>query len=169
MPSSLPFFKFFIHDWLQSERIALMGHAQMGAYIHLLAKCWAHESCSLPPQRPLLKTLINWRGTDEELEPVLACFKPLAHKSPRLINPRLYAEWLKAKQHTAILSESGQKGAVKRWAGKATRNAQPGRPLSGATWDAYRAAYHHRYHVDPVRNQSTNSQLMHLVKRLGAE
>jgi len=165
---SLPFFKFFIHDWLQSERIALMEHAQIGAYIMLLAKCWAHESCSLPQQPQILKTMINWRGTDEDFIPVLACFKPLTRGSQRLTNPRLYAEWLEAKQRTEMLSESGQKGAAKRWAAPAKPVTLNG-SKSGNTWDAYLEAYQRRYHVDPVRNKTINSHLTHLVDRLGAD
>jgi len=117
-----------------------MEHAQIGAYIMLLAKCWAHESCSLPQQPQILKTMINWRGTDEDFIPVLACFKPLTRGSQRLTNPRLYAEWLEAKQRTEMLSESGQKGAAKRWAAPAKPVTLNG-SKSGNTWDAYLEAY----------------------------
>ena len=166
MPIILPFFKFFVHDWLQSEKIALMEHAQVGAYIMLLAKCWAHESCTIPQQPQVLKTMINWRGTDEEFGPVLACFKPLTRGSQRLTNPRLYAEWQAAKQRTDVLSESGQKGAAKRW--KKSEDHPP--VMNGtATWEAYHTAYQARYHVDPVRNKQVNSHLKQLVSRLGAD
>jgi hypothetical protein len=35
------------------------------------------------------------------------------------------------------------------------------------TWKAYSEAYRGRYHVEPVRNQQTNSHLKNLVKRIG--
>jgi len=38
-----------------------------------------------------------------------------------------------------------------------------------ATWDAYSAAYHARYGVDPVRNASVNGKLAQFVKRIGAQ
>lgn len=37
------------------------------------------------------------------------------------------------------------------------------------TWNAYAAEYHRRYHVLPVRNQQTNSQLARVVDRLGSQ
>ena len=40
--------------------------------------------------------------------------------------------------------------------------------LGAETWEAYRAAYNHRYRVDPVRNRQLNSHLKQLVEHLGA-
>jgi hypothetical protein len=37
------------------------------------------------------------------------------------------------------------------------------------TWKAYSEAYRGRYHVEPVRNQQTNSHLKNLVKRIGGD
>lgn len=42
-------------------------------------------------------------------------------------------------------------------------------PISVATWDAYAASYAVRYGVEPVRNQTVNSQLAALVRRLGED
>jgi uncharacterized protein YdaU (DUF1376 family) len=120
VPLLLPFFKFYVNDWLNSEKIALMTHEMTGAYILLLAKCWTQESCTIPPEPDVLRQMIQWRGNDEDFLPVLACF-PLQRNGKRRTNPRLYAEWAEARQRTEVLSESGQRGALKRWAKK-----QPG-------------------------------------------
>jgi uncharacterized phage protein (TIGR02220 family) len=69
----------------------------------------------------VLKKLSKW--SDEkygDFEPVLACFEPVK-RTGRVTNVRLYAEWLEAKARTEVLSESGQRGALKRWADKPTR------------------------------------------------
>lgn len=118
MPLLLPFFKFNVTDWLTSEKIALMEAPHIGCYIMLLAQCWSERQCSLPSDPVILKKLSNW--SDEkwgDFSPVLACFEPLK-KTGRLTNPRLYREWLEARQRTEVLSESGQRGAEKRWASK---------------------------------------------------
>ena len=85
----------------------------------LLAQCWSENNCSLPSDPLALKKMLRWEGSDEEFGGVLACFQPLK-KTGRLTNPRLYQEWLDAKQRTEILSESGQRGAHKRWAARPT-------------------------------------------------
>ena len=58
-----------------------------------------------------------------------------------------------------IVSKGGQK------AGK----EKPDTDLNRDIWEAYRKAYSNRYLVDPVRNQTTNSQISQLAKRLGNE
>ncbi|MCG8999816.1 helix-turn-helix domain-containing protein [Laribacter hongkongensis] len=55
-------------------------------------------------------------------------------------------------------------------AGVPQRRAAPKRepnPLNVATWNAYAAAYHDRYGVEPVRNATVNGQIAQFVKRLG--
>ena len=120
MPLLLPFFKFFVNDWLNSEKIALMSHAQIGAYIMLLAKCWTQETCTLPGELTTLRTLIQWKGTDQELSCVLTCFTPTKRPKGRLVNKRLYTEWQAAMLRTRRLQEGGKKGAQTRWADPST-------------------------------------------------
>jgi hypothetical protein len=43
----------------------------------------------------------------------------------------------------------------------------PARSLGSEIWDSYRGAYVNRYGVEPVRNQTTNTQCANLGKRLG--
>lgn len=145
MSLSLPFMKFFINDWLTSEKIALMDAPHIGSYIMLLALCWSEKHCTLPSDPEVLKKLSKW--SDEkwgDFGPVLACFQPLK-KTGRVTNPRLYEEWRKARQQRDTYSENGQRGAAKRWAEKATPVRLP-RPSAvpapveshfEAFWNAY--------------------------------
>jgi uncharacterized phage protein (TIGR02220 family) len=116
-----PYFRFFVNDWLQSEKIAFMTHAQVGAYIMLLAKCWTQETCTLPGDRRLLQALIHWQGTDEDFRPVLACFDPTKKPPGRLSNPRLMKEWTHAHQLADARQRSGQIAAQARWAAKPSK------------------------------------------------
>lgn len=51
---------------------------------------------------------------------------------------------------------------------KKTPEAKPKSPAV-ETWLAYGEAYKARYHVYPIRNQTTNSQMLNFVKRIGAK
>lgn len=51
----------------------------------------------------------------------------------------------------------------------AARPRRTGDSKTGATWNAYSAAYRMRYGVDPVRNAKSSALLSQLVDRVGAE
>ncbi len=119
MPLSLPYFKFNVSDWILSEKIEGMSSSQVGAYIMLLAHCWASGNCTLPNEQSTLKLKARWQGNDEDFQPVLNCFSPT--RGGRLTNKRLYREWEEAMSKTDERRESGLKGAQKRWAEKPTK------------------------------------------------
>ncbi len=119
MPLSLPYFKFNVSDWILSEKIEAMSGSQVGAYIMLLAHCWASGNCTLPNEQSTLKSKARWQGNDEDFQPVLNCFSP--SRSGRLTNKRLYREWEEAMSKTDERRQSGLKGAEKRWAEKPVR------------------------------------------------
>lgn len=48
-------------------------------------------------------------------------------------------------------------------------DATPPPPLSREAWEAYSAAYRKRHGAEPVRNATTNAQMLRFVKRIGAE
>jgi len=127
---SLPFFKFYVNDWLNSEKIAFLTLEQVGAYIMLLAKEWTQPTCTLPGDPRLLTALIKWTGSEESFLPVLACFVPTKKPAGRLYNPRLLKEWEAAQLKSQLWRESGRLGAEKRWAEKpapAPRSNENGR------------------------------------------
>lgn len=49
-----------------------------------------------------------------------------------------------------------------------TQNNQR-KELNKKVWESYREAYKLRYHVEPLRNATTNTQISQLASRLGAE
>jgi hypothetical protein len=54
----------------------------------------------------------------------------------------------------------------------AAADAKPPKPkneLAAKTWEAYSEAYRSRYRVNPVRNQTVNSQVVNFCKRIGEE
>lgn len=175
MALRLPFFQFHVHDWLTSESVILMNNAQRGAYIMLLAQCWANATCTLPSGSEALRSLAQWTGTVEEFAVILKCFQPAPRMSDRLTNPRLWKEWQAAKEKQAVYEERAKQGAEARWHTpepvRKTRTvpASPTQANGIATWTAYAEAYYLRYHVQPVRNQQVNSHLKQLVARLGQE
>jgi uncharacterized protein YdaU (DUF1376 family) len=115
MPLLLTFFKFDVHDWITSDKIASMNVQQIGAYIMLLAHCWSQARCSLPNDPLVLRRLSRWQDDrDGDLGPVLACFTPLK-RTGRLTNRRLYREWQQARAKIKLFRTSGQRGAQKRW------------------------------------------------------
>lgn len=131
MPLLLPYFKFNASDWLLSEKVDAMNSAQAGAYIRLLAHCWASGTCTLPADQPALKLKARWTGTDEEWAVVSRCF--ISAGRGRLTNARLRQEWEAAMANTEERRQSGLKGAASRWAiplKPATPSTQPP-PLNG--------------------------------------
>lgn len=117
----LPYFKMDVIDWLQSEKIEQMSNACVGAYSILLCEAWTRPNCSLPCEPDRLMVLARWKGTSEEFAPLLKCFVPLKGDKSRVVNPRLKLEWDKACEMMQVLSESGQRGAQKRWEKKTPR------------------------------------------------
>jgi len=63
---------------------------------------------------------------------------------------------------SSLVSEGGAKAPPPR-----SHNAP--NELNLKTWEAYSLAYFSRYHSEPVRNATVNSQIANLVKRLGHE
>lgn len=103
-------------DFLKSEKVEAMSLTCVGAYTLLLCEAWTRPCCSLPSARlqgglSMVKKLARWTGTDEEFEPVLACFEPLKGDKTRMINPRLKREWDETHTKLLILSEAGKRGA----------------------------------------------------------
>ncbi len=137
MPLLLPFFKFDVQAWLTSETVMLMTNEQRGGFIQLLAKCWAHLSCSLPNDRERVKALADWMGSDEEFERVWGCFKSDRKQPDRLINTRLMKEWKEAKLKQAFYAERAKAGADARWADKPVvrkkRTAEKAAPIDWMT------------------------------------
>lgn len=121
MPLLLPFFKFDVQAWLTSETVMLMNNEQRGAFIQLLAKCWACLSCTLPNDVEKVKALADWKGSEEDFTRVFLCFIPDKKHPERRLNERLMKEWKEAKLKQAFYAERAKAGADARWAEKPAR------------------------------------------------
>lgn len=118
MPLLLPFFKFDVQAWLTSETVSLMNNEQRGAFVTLLAKCWATITCTIPNDLGLVQQLADWKGSDDQFEQVWRCFMPDKKHPTRLFNRRLMKEWREAKLRQAFYAERAKAGADARWADK---------------------------------------------------
>lgn len=110
-----PAFQFYASDYLSSSKVQRMTLAAEGAYIRLLAYNW--QDGSIPADIPTLAKLCKCRPqTMESLwnEYLAECFT-VNGQPGRLVNPRLEEVRKKLLDHKAERSESGKKGAAKRW------------------------------------------------------
>lgn len=120
--SRRPSFQFYPGDWLSSLTISTFSAAEVGAYIQLLCYAWLSEDCGLPDDDKVLAQISKlgdaWAG--ESGRRVRNKFRV---KDGRLYNTRLLAEREKQDQYRAKQSESGRKGAQKRWGKQRPKNA----------------------------------------------
>jgi len=120
---ALPWFPFFVNDWIGSMTIEMMDAAQVGSYVSLLARSWnASPAAHLPNNPQLLQrwskmTPEEWRAKQEL---VMRCFTPTPC-GKYLFNPKLLAVW-----ENQMESHAKKSAAAKvRWDKyRATRAAQ---------------------------------------------
>ncbi len=108
-----PAFQFYPSDFLSDENVVLMSNAEVGCYIKLLCFCW--KQGSIPADVPRIAKLCNeppekMAGMWSSIEP---CFRN--GQPNRLIHPRLDVERKKQQRFSKERSESGKRGAEKRW------------------------------------------------------
>ena len=102
-------FPFYPNDFLASSKVALLTTEEIGAYLLLLCHAWQDPQCSLPDDDEALSKLGRIKG---DMTSLRACFTV---KKYRLINERLYKEWIKANEQKELASKHGKQGAMKRW------------------------------------------------------
>lgn len=108
----LPYFHFYVTDYLTSPRVVDMTNDQQGGYVKLLCYCWRSGDCSLPNNQ---ETLMNLSRCNEgALKKVQSMFVVHPTKSDYLTNERLYAEWIKATKAYAAQASGGVSGGKTR-------------------------------------------------------
>lgn len=122
----VPYFPFFVGDWLSSTAITLMSPAEEGAFIRLLAIAWSEEDCGLPDDDEILAQLSrlgdDWRaGSGDKLR------RKFRAEGGRLFNDRLLQERQKQKDWSRKSSKGGLKSATSR----ATKKVKNGCNLVG--------------------------------------
>jgi uncharacterized protein YdaU (DUF1376 family) len=117
-----PSFQYYPGDFLSSPDVSTFTAAEVGGYWLLLSYAWQNEDCGLPDNDEVLARLSrlneDWFG--ENGQRVRSKFRA---NEGRLYNLRLLEERAKQDDHRAKQSESGRRGAEKRW-GK-ERREQP--------------------------------------------
>ncbi len=125
MPLLLPYLKFNVQDWLNSEKVSQMTFAQRGAYMHLLCLCWSHPTCTLPHDPMRLCQMLHWEDGIAAFSPVMDCFLPVPENRDRCTNARLYQEWTDATTLMQQQSAGGKKGSRLRWKQKPLATMAP--------------------------------------------
>lgn len=113
--SKSPAFQFYPGDFLSDANVMIMSNREVGCYIKLLSSCWMEGS--IPNDIKKIAMLCKEQARSmvkiwENLEP---CFRELADKPGRLINPRLQKERLKQMERGHKNVINGKKGSQKRW------------------------------------------------------
>ena len=106
--NELPYFNFWVKDWIADERVASMTAEERGAYIHLLAHCWNSDG---------LDKNNNWAriaGVAALTDKV--CFLFSVEVDGKWWNKRLYEERKSLIAFNERQSERGRKGAAAKWA-----------------------------------------------------
>lgn len=121
--TDLPWFPFYVDDYLGSEAVCAMNMAARGVYTTMLAKAWRQGSVPADLDQ-LARVLQMPRRQLEAVWPkVAACWE---ETSPgRLTNPRQEAERAKASRDRQRHAEAGALGAEARWQKHGKAIAEP--------------------------------------------
>lgn len=110
-----PAFQFYAADFLADENVVAMSLEERGAYITLICFCWREGS--IPSDVNRLARLCGVDGSAmAQLWPSLCpAFSQSETEPSRMVHPRLEKERLKQLDRKVERSESGKRGAEKRW------------------------------------------------------
>lgn len=108
-------FPFYVNDFLSSSKVTLMSNEERGGYILLLCHEWNDPHCTLPDNDEAIRKLSQLMG---DLTLVKSCF---IRKRGRLLNERLYTEWIKTKEK----SDLARKSIAIRWKNERNTNVLP--------------------------------------------
>lgn len=153
-----------LHDWSEAQGW-LIGtsdrkyYAQLGVYTKKLGSKAKAEEFLEKKRRTRGKTPRATPGATGSATPFLTCSSPAPILTSSLPAP--------TAQEQLLLPAASKKPEAHR-NGNEHKVAKLEPKPSVLAWNAYRAAYHDRYGVDPVRNAKTNALLAQLVARVGA-
>lgn len=98
----LPWFSFYVRDWMDSDTVGAMSDAAVVCYLQLLCRQWVNGSI---PANPRKLAAILRRPVEEFVADVWPqvspCFVPTADDPDHLENPRLARERLEAESKTS--------------------------------------------------------------------
>lgn len=124
-PVKSPAFQFYPKDFLSAESVRLMSMQERGVYITLICLCWTEGT--IPADVKLLARLCGMPDSAfrKQWPAIVSCFKPATDQSDRLVHPRLEREREKQSDFRRRQSDSGKKGAERRWQPHSTGMAAP--------------------------------------------
>jgi uncharacterized protein YdaU (DUF1376 family) len=109
----LPYFPFYVNDFLGSRTVACLTLEQIGAYTLLLAHAWGDPDCLLPTDENELMALTqNKLSSSQALAGLMKrAFTLQAEPKPGYFNPRLREVKRQYENHSKAMSLAGKKGA----------------------------------------------------------
>lgn len=117
--ADLPWFKFYVRDWMDSDSVGAMSDAAVVCYMQLLCRQWVNGSVPADPKKlaAILRRPVDSFVADlwPELSP---CFTAHPTEPGKLVNPRLDAERSNVdeagERRTAMASVAGTASARSR-------------------------------------------------------
>jgi uncharacterized protein YdaU (DUF1376 family) len=107
-----PAYQWYPKDFKTDEKCQLMNYEQQGVYRALLDHQWLHGSIPIDPEDIAELLKIPYKDFQKIWRRVGVCFEEI---NGRLVNERMEKEREKLDSFKAERSESGSKGAQKRW------------------------------------------------------
>ncbi len=114
---AMPYIKLYTKDIL-ANAAKDMPLAAFGGYVILLCYAWTSDPpATIPADEKSIRRIIGadsdeWAGIREQ---VLLKFDPLEGRPDRLVNHRLWKEWMDATEQREVNSKRGKAGAKARW------------------------------------------------------
>ncbi len=120
-----PYFPFFVDDFISDSAVDAMTNEEVGIYVRFLCKAWKEDPAGTIPDDDHI--LSNWAKTTPAAwkrcrKGVLRAFASI--EGGRLLQKRMKVEWDKLAERLAERSESGKRGAAKRWQSDSYANGQ---------------------------------------------
>ena len=116
MGDGLPWFPFYVRDWLLDEKVLGMTFAERGVYLHLLCLQWLEGSIATPVAtlKRALGLASTTLGDDPDLEAILvSCFPAHPTIKNRRANPRLLKVQEQQRVAREAMIQGGRKGGLK--------------------------------------------------------
>ncbi len=132
MAKKLPWFPFWVDDFLADENVLVMSNEEVGIYVKLLCHQW--KEGSIPAMLLPMAKLCGTNGDEMagHWQQVSKCFREVVDNPDRLVNPRLELEREQQRTLRKARSDAGLLGAEAKWRphGKAkvlpmTKNGKP--------------------------------------------
>jgi hypothetical protein len=129
-PLKTPAFQWYPADYLADMRVRMLSWASRGLYVDLLCYCWREGW--IPSDSSAIAQLTGCHDS-ATVEPCLALFEVDPSDPARLVSKRLNEEREKQAAHRKERSESGARGARKRWSGRGDAPATPQPPKASSS------------------------------------